>query len=240
MGIQNYIENQDNEEQSDVEQDNEEQSDVELDNEEQSDVELDNEDLNIEDYPNEEKEEQSDEEPENIKYIVGENGLLEYESDDELVDRDKLIALQDQYNDNELIERVLGFNKYTNIQIDDYLDYVREISHIHFSYEERNIIPTLYSKFKKRNTNQILHQLFKLIKLIQDKERKKIASYLLFYVVSITLKTLNIRDAISLYIVGYEKMLEFKEHESLNFEDFFKFDHRELPKIEEVLNNRQK
>jgi len=234
MGIQNYIENQDNEEQG-----NEEQGNVELDNE-QSDVELDNEDLNIEDYPNEEKEEQSDEEPENIKYIVGENGLLEDESDDELVDRDKLIALQDQYNDNELIERVLGFNKYTNIQIDDYLDYVREISHIHFSYEERNIIPTLYSKFKKRNTNQILHQLFKLIKLIQDKERKKIASYLLFYVVSITLKTINIRDAISLYIVGYEKMLEFKEHESLNFEDFFKFDHRELPKIEEVLNNRQK
>ena len=225
MGIQNYIENQDNEEQSDEEQDNEEQSD-----EEQSDEELDNE------QDNEEKEEQSDEEPENIKYIVGENGLLEDESDDELVDRDKLIALQDQYNDNELIERVLGFNKYTNIQIDDYLDYVREISHIHFSYEERNIIPTLYSKFKKRNTNQILHQLFKLIRLIQGKERKKIASYLLFYVVSITLKTLNIRDAISLYIVGYEKMLEFKEHESLNFEDFFKFDHRELPKIEEVLN----
>ena len=173
-----------------------------------------------------------------IKYTLGENGLLEEESDDENIIVEYLIQLKEEFNP-EIVEKVYNFHKYTNRQIDDHLDYARELTHEYFSRKERKIISSLYSKFKKRNTNKIVYQLFKLIKFIQSKDRKKIATYLLFYVISRTLQTLKIKHAISLYIVGYEKILEFKENESLNFEDFFKFDNHELPKLEKVLYNQR-
>ena len=139
--------------------------------------------------------------------------------------------------DEELIEKVLHFHKYTNIQIDNYLDYLREISYKYFTYEERDTISILYKKFKKRYTCKILSRLFVLLDIIKGKDRRKIVAYLLFYVVSKTLQTLNLKDSIPFYKVTYAKMLEFKENESLNFEEFLMFDNREIPKIEKVIDN---
>ena len=139
--------------------------------------------------------------------------------------------------DEELIEKVLHFHKYTNIQIDNYLDYLREISYIYFTYEERDTISILYKRFKKRYTCKILYQLFALFDIIKGTDRRKIVAYLLFYAVSKTLQTLNLKYSIPFYKVTYAKMLEFKETESLNFEEFLMFDNREIPKIEKVIDN---
>jgi hypothetical protein len=38
-----------------------------------------------------------------------------------------------------------------------------------------------------------------------------------------------------LYISSYGKMVEFKENENFNLEEFLMFDNRPLPKIEKVL-----
>lgn len=185
---------------------------------------------------NQEEDDQDDVAPENVKYIVDENGLLDIESDDEFIDREKLIDLNRLY-DEELIEKVLHFHKYTNIQIDNYLDYLREISYKYFTYEERDTISILYKKFKKRYTCKILSRLFVLLDIIEGKDRRKIVAYLLFYVVSKTLQTLKLKDSIPFYKVTYAKMIEFKENESLNFEEFLMFDNREIPKIEKVIDN---
>ena len=190
---------------------------------------------NQEEDDQEDKHEESDQD-EDAKYIVGENGLLDIESDDEFIDREKIIDLNKLY-DEELIEKVLHFHKYTNIQIDNYLDYLREISYKYFTYEERDTISILYKKFKKRYTCKILSRLFVLLDIIKGKDRRKIVAYLLFYVVSKTLQTLNLKDSIPFYKVTYAKMLEFKENESLNFEEFLMFDNREIPKIEKVIDN---
>ena len=194
---------------------------------------------NQEEDDQEDKHEESDQDdvaPENVKYIVDENGLLDIESDDEFIDREKLIDLNRLY-DEELIEKVLHFHKYTNIQIDNYLDYLREISYKYFTYEERDTISILYKKFKKRYTCKILSRLFVLLDIIEGKDRRKIVAYLLFYVVSKTLQTLKLKDSIPFYKVTYAKMIEFKENESLNFEEFLMFDNREIPKIEKVIDN---
>ena len=210
-------------------EDNQEESDQE-DKYEESDQED-----NQEEDDQEDKHEESDQD-EDAKYIVGENGLLDIESDDEFIDREKIIDLNKLY-DEELIEKVLHFHKYTNIQIDNYLDYLREISYKYFTYEERDTISILYKKFKKRYTCKILSRLFVLLDIIKGKDRRKIVAYLLFYVVSKTLQTLNLKDSIPFYKVTYAKMLEFKENESLNFEEFLMFDNIEIPKIEKVIDN---
>ena len=211
------------------EEDNEKEKQEEQDEEEEErPQEEDNED---EDKPQEEQQEH------HVKYIVGENGLLDVESDDEkVIDDEEILGLKDQYGD-EVIEKVIRFHKYTNVEIDDHLDYLREISFVYLTNTERKEVSKLYNRFKKRHLFGLLKQLFKLIDLVIGKNKKKIVSYFLYYVLSRTLQTTSVRNAAKLYISSHKKMVEFKENEDLDLEEFLMFDNRPLPKIEKVLYN---
>ena len=144
--------------------------------------------------------------------------------------------MKERYGD-EVIEKIIRFHKYTNLEIDDHFDYLREISFVYLTAIERQEISTLYKRFKKRYVNQLLMELFNLVKLVIGKNKKKIVSYFLYYVLSRTLQTLSVENTAKLYMVSLEKMIQFKQNEGLDLEEFIMFDNRPLPKIEKVLYN---
>jgi hypothetical protein len=167
------------------------------------------------------------------KFITYENGLQCIESDNEVVDEDIIYNMTLKYGD--IANKALLFHKYTNIEVDDYLDYLREISLVYFTSEERSIISVLYSRFRKRNICPLLKSIFDLLEFIRGKNKKKIALYFLYYIISRTIPLLHIEDTIKLYLSSYNKIIEFKIEESIDFSEFIMFDNRIIPKIENVL-----
>jgi hypothetical protein len=212
------------EDEQEVQQDGVQQDEVQQDEVQQDEVQQDED----------EEDEEEEEKYIHVKYIVSENGLLDVESDDEQVEEEQILGLKEEYG-YDLIEKIIRFHKYTNLEIDDHLDYLREISFVYLTAMEREEISTLYKRFKKRYVFDLLRQLFKLLDLVISKDKKKIVSYFLYYVLSRTLQTLSVENAAKLYISSYRKMVQFKENENFNLEEFLMFDDRQLPKIEKVL-----
>ena len=213
---------------------------IEEEEEQQQEVQQEEEEEEEEEEQEEEQQEVQQEEEEekhiHVKYIVGENGFLDVESDDEqLEEEEEILALKERYGD-QVIEKIIRFHKYTNLEIDDNLDYLREISFVYLSPIEREEISTLYKRFKKRYVLVLLKELFNLLNLVIGRNKKKIASYFLFYVLSKTLQTLSLENSAKLYISSYAKMLDFKD-QNFNLEEFLMFDNRPVPKIEKVLYN---
>ena len=221
---------------------NEDEEEHEVINEEEheDDREDDRQDERLDDREHEVVNEEDHEvvnEEEHKDINVYENGEEDMDPVDDNIQENIFVELNARAQHGHiLVDKFKSAILYSDIEIDNYLDYLREIALKYFTREEIIQIPALFQKFKKSNKILIGKQLLALADNVSTKFQKSIIMYIFYYYIPKILKLIPMASSgLRLLKVILEKKEEFQKNDNLDYSEMLVFENRDLPKIERIL-----
>jgi hypothetical protein len=178
-----------------------------------------------------------DENKDGVRQVnVYENGEedVEQEDDNNVVNVD-MILLHKQIHGDDIVNKFLTAILYSDIEIDDALDYLRVIALKYFTREEILEIPALFQKFKKSDKILIGTQLLALADNVHSRYKKSIIMYIFYYYIPKILRLLPFASGLRLLKVVLEKKEEFQKDSNLDYSELMEFENRNTPTIERIL-----
>jgi hypothetical protein len=178
-----------------------------------------------------------DENKDDIRQVnVYENGEEDVEQEDvnNVVNVD-MILLHKQIHGDDIVNKFLTAILYSDIEIDDSLDYLRVIALKYFTREEILEIPALFQKFKKSDKILIGKQLLALADNVHSRYKKSIIMYIFYYYIPKILRLLPFASGLRLLQVVLEKKEEFQRGSNLDYSELMEFENRNPPTIERIL-----
>ena len=184
---------------------------------------------------NEEEHEVVNEEDHEVVNVY-ENGEEDMDPVDDNIQENVFVELNARAQHGHIIvDKFKSAILYSDIEIDNYLDYLREIALKYFTREEIIQIPVLFQKFKKSNKILIGKQLLALADNVSTKFQKSIIMYIFYYYIPKILKLIPMASGLRLLKVILEKKEEFQKNDNLDYSEMLVFENRDLPKIERIL-----
>ena len=216
----------------DREEAHENEEENEFINEEAHEHEEENEFINEEAHEHEEEDEVVNEEDINVY----ENGEEDMDPVDDNIQENVFVELNARaQHGHMLVDKFKSAILYSDIEIDNYLDYLREIALKYFTREEILQIPALFQRFKKSDKILIGKQLLALADNVSTKFQKAIIMYIFYYYIPKILKLIPMGSGLRLLKVVLEKKEEFQKNDNLDYSEMLVFENRDLPKIERIL-----
>ena len=216
----------------DREVDNEDDREVDNEEEREVDNEEEHEFINEEAHEHEEEDEFINEEDINVY----ENGEEDMDPVEVPYQENVFVELNARAQHGHMIvDKFQSAILYSDIEIDNYLDYLREIALKYFTREEIIQIPALFQRFKKSDKILIGKQLLALADNVSTKFQKAIIMYIFYYYIPKILKLIPMGSGLRLLKVVLEKKEEFQKNDNLDYSEMLVFENRDLPKIERIL-----
>ena len=171
---------------------------------------------------------------ENVEEIVEENvEIIQPE-----IEEDEMIANLVEIHGQETVESVRHLDAYSNDEIEESFNVVRDISRRYFSPEEIEIIPDLYQEFNGLSMTRLISQMFTLLEAVDEPVRRIVIMYMIFYIINKTLPRYLLSARVKIFTGMRAKIIQFREDEhSIDFEQFLIFGNPNLPSIEQVMES---
>ena len=183
--------------------------------------------------------EHNDNHEENVE--EGNVEIVQPEIEEEIVQpeiEDEMIANLVEIHGYETVESVRNLVAYSNDEIEESFNVVRDISRRYFSLEELEIIPDLYQEFNGLFMTRLVSQMFTLLEAIYEPERRIVVMYMIFYIINKTLPRYSLSNRVKIFTGMRDKIIQFRADEhSIDFEQFLIFDNPNLPSIEQVMES---
>ena len=170
-----------------------------------------------------------------------EEEIIQPEIEDEIIQpeiEDDIIANLVEVHGFETVESVRYLIAYSNDEIEESFNVVRDISRRYFSREELEIIPDLYQEFDGLSMTRLVSQMFTLLEAVDEPVRRIVIMYMIFYIINKTLPRYSLSNRVKIFTGMRDKIMEFRADEhSINFEEFLIFGNPDLPSIEQVMDS---
>ena len=145
----------------------------------------------------------------------------------------------------ELIERygfdnvnyVLVLPVYTDEEIEDSFQYVRQIANEYFSPDELNLIPLLYQVFDGLSMTELVSQMFNLLSAIEEQRLRIVIMYIIFYIINKILPRYSLENRVKIFTSMRNKIAQLRNEHAVDFGEFTIFGNPDLPTIETILES---
>jgi hypothetical protein len=144
--------------------------------------------------------------------------------------------LVEQYG-QDIINYVQDLPIYLDEEIEESLQYLRNIANRYFSAEEQMFIHSIFQPFCRDIMVKMLSDLFSLLHEIVDPLRRIVIMYMLFYIINKTLPRYRLTSRAKIYSITLIKIIELRNEHEINFEEFTIFGNPNLPTIETILES---
>ena len=150
----------------------------------------------------------------------------------------RLIKEENIYNfPEEILIRIENIHVYSEEEIEQSLNYIRQIAIMNYTEEQLKEISILFEKFTLANKNALFSALIHLQLRHKCIIKGAISLYMVFYTFAKIIGLYSIKNIMKLLNNSLEKVKEFKERFNIDFSEFLMLDNRRLPCLNHVLKN---
>jgi len=150
----------------------------------------------------------------------------------------RLIKEENIYNfPEEILIRIENIHVYSEEEIEQSLNYIRQLAIMNYTEEQLKEISILFEKFTVANRTALFSALIHLQLRHECRIKGAISLYMVFYIFAKIIGLYSIKDIMRLLNNSLEKVKEFKERFNIDFSEFVMLDNRRLPCLNHVLKN---
>jgi hypothetical protein len=137
----------------------------------------------------------------------------------------------------ENVNYVLVLPVYTNEEIEDSFQYVRNIANEYFSPDELSVVPLLYQVFDGLSMTELISQMFNLLRIIEASRLRIVVMYMIFYIINKTLPRYSLGSRANIFTSMRNKIEQLRNENAVDFGEFTIFGNIDLPSIETILDS---
>jgi hypothetical protein len=150
----------------------------------------------------------------------------------------RLIKEENIYNfPEEILIRIENIHVYSEEEIEQSLNYIRQLAIMNYTEEQLKEISILFEKFTVANKTALFSALIQLQLRHECRIKGAISLYMVFYIFAKIIGLYSIKNIMRLLNNSLEKEKEFKERFNIDFSEFLMLDNRRLPCLNHVLKN---